>query len=473
MSQQLRAIIFVVVVTTSVALSACSGGGGSSGNVNDPPADPSVPPQEDDPVASDLVRDIVSVSDAFAYRRNSPYSAVLRDCVVLESVEDSCALTVLPLIGMELENPAIGQPTIDQIMDRVLVTHDWMGERFETLLADYPNDLIGMFSSATAIVIGSEVRPSNYRTSNGAIHIDPIYLWLTVPEKLTISIAADFRSEFGAALSFWHRGRWQKGDQRAFPFYRLDDNSERTVDDISESLARLLFHELAHAGDFAPRSLIAGLDPSLSVFNAIRSVSDQWLSNRLTIETPLNSALLKDLAGVRFFDDEASAFEASLDAQSVGALFASDGARDFYGYSTIREDFATLVTGVLMSFHYGIQRNVGFVSKPADTNNFTCDELVVAWGERNRAADELTKERARRATELLFGSVSEAGEEYLRNGIGSAVQMRVGESWCDNYVANPEESVQTRLGGFEDSIDMLRWDQNLDVHPPSDLFIPY
>jgi len=180
---------------------------------------------------------------AFAYRDSSPYAGVLKRCVLVNTVAESCTLNELPLIGN-----GTATPTVDQIMERVLVTNNWMGARFEDVLRDSPQSLLTLFASTTAILIGSEVRPSFYTRLNGAIQIDPVYLWTSIDEKSSISKADDFRSDYGKDLQFWFLSRQANPDgSRLAPYYSLDDNSVRPIEHIKAPLQRLLFHELVHA----------------------------------------------------------------------------------------------------------------------------------------------------------------------------------------------------------------------------------
>lgn len=71
------------------------------------------------------------LNNVYSYRTGSPYRNFLADCVYSNQLQDDnlCTLGRLPVIGMQSS-----APTVDQIMDHVLVSHDWMGERFETFL---------------------------------------------------------------------------------------------------------------------------------------------------------------------------------------------------------------------------------------------------------------------------------------------------------------------------------------------------
>ena len=109
-------LIFVL----ALLLSAC-GGGGSDAQFDRPGQNP-----RDDQVDSD---DTEGLKNVKAYIQDGPYANVLVPCAAIEFKEDSCFLSTLPLIGMDHE-----QPTVDDIMTRVAVSHDWMSVYYH----DYP-----------------------------------------------------------------------------------------------------------------------------------------------------------------------------------------------------------------------------------------------------------------------------------------------------------------------------------------------
>lgn len=370
------------------------------------------------------VRETESV---YAFRSASAHADVLKKCVLINTVAASCALNELPVIG-----DGVTTPTVDQIMDRVLVTHDWMGVRLEEILRDSPESLLTLFSSTTAILIGSKVRPSFYTRLNGAIQLDPVYLWTTLDEKRSISIEEDFRSGFGEDLQYWFLSRLAKPDgSRLELFYSLEDDSVRPIEDVKLPLQRLLFHELVHATDFMPRNKIAGLDTSLSIYNSIDSIRSEWLSNTLQATHPLNSDNLRAFADVRFGGEQATTSQMATNSIGMGALMEVDGAIEFYSYSSQFEDLAQLVEGVMMGHHYDALTNIGFTQKPLDEDNYSCNDLLVGWGQRNRLADPLVSVRARAATELVANLTPEL-IDFMDNSFGSAEQMTNNVHWCDN-----------------------------------------
>ena len=321
-------------------------------------------------------------------------------------------------------------------MDRLLVTHDWMGERFEQLLDAAPANLRAMFASTTAILIGSNVRPSFYTTLTGAIQIDPVYLWLTVPEKRTISVKEDFRTDFGSEIKFDFYRRLAIGNKRMAEYFNLEDDSERELGDIYLSLYRLLYHELTHANDFVPWYEIDDVDNTKSIYQAIQSIESEWVSPQFVAQYPLVGEELKNLANVKFRDAEPTVVEKTILADYAGSLMGDDGAMIFYSYSSIREDLATLVASSMLKFHYNVTTNIAYLNLPNDPENFSCDELIVDWGVVNRVAGHRVVPRAKEAVRRIVG-FSDLLEEFFESGIGQETSMRIGESWCDNYQVDP------------------------------------
>jgi len=415
-----KKIVYAALFAVSAILSSCSSRGtDDTPEVIDPPG-----------VDSDYGYngyDIIGTESVYAYRQSSPFASELKECVLINTRSASCEVSKLPFIG-----DGTTQPTIDEVMDRVLVTHNWMGERFESVLRVAPPEVLTLFSSATAVLIGSDVRPSFYTTVNGAIQLDPVYLWTTVEEKGSISQEEDFRSGYGADLQFWWLASTRdKNGDRATPFFSFEDNSERTVDDTVLPLVRLLVHELVHATDYMPRSEIAGIDTSLSVYDAIDSVVSNWLSPELTFYYPLISSEMVNFAGVRYRGRDATAEQKAATAADVGQYMASDGAIKFYSYSSIREDLAQLVESVVMSYRYDVFFNTGFTQKPADEDNYSCNDLLVSWGQRNRLADPMVNVRARAATDLVLTMTPEM-TAHMDTALGSPEQMETNVNWCAN-----------------------------------------
>ena len=111
------------------------------------------------------------VARTHAYRPDSPYANVLANCVYSNQLNDSCTINTLPLIGQTSSD--LNHETI---LNRVLVSHDWMGDNFAAFLAqmDPNSDFARLLQSVTAVVISYDVRPSFYWVVTGAIYLDPM-----------------------------------------------------------------------------------------------------------------------------------------------------------------------------------------------------------------------------------------------------------------------------------------------------------
>src|SRR5690625_3844189 len=165
---------------------------------------------------------------------DGPYAEVLAQCA-FENIRDghnhinrACTMETLPLLGQEAADV-----DIDLILSRTLVSHDWMAVRFEQLLNELPEDLMQMFQSVTAVVIGADIRPSYYLATTGAIYFDPSRVWFTAAEKNTISRAPDFRSDFGRDLNFTVLWRYVKNGTDAWRSYSLTGpETQRPLSDI-------------------------------------------------------------------------------------------------------------------------------------------------------------------------------------------------------------------------------------------------
>ncbi len=399
-------------------------------------------PVIDEPRAPAFVErtDLRGTDTAYAYRPGGPWADVLADCARAERVADSCTLDTLPFIAQRTE-----RPTVDEVMERLVVTHDWMGVRFEQMLRAAPDGLLQLFAPTTSILIGSEVRPSFYTGLTGGIQLDADYLWLTVAEKANVSIDEDYRTDFGNGLAFRELFTWWRDGDFAYEYFPLDDDTERTLEQASGPLMRLLFHELAHANDFLPPGSARLLDSSLVPSAALDANSEQWLSPRLQDRFPIAQPELEGLAGVLYRGREPTPEQASATADYVGALFEAGGGATFYAYHTINEDFAVLFDAAMMKALYGIDRHVGFTGQPADPDDFDCGDLLVGWGQRERLGDPSVVPRVGWVIEAIYGQ-SDALGEFLTAQEGTQEPMAVGESYCDELDASPALATRARRG---------------------------
>ena len=395
---------------------AACGGSGSGDSGPDPT--PTDPPMFED---MDVVRYPMGATQPADPQ--SPHGAKLQDCVFSNTRAVSCTFGDLPLLGDETD-----APTIDQVMARVLVSHDWMGTRFREVLEALPDDMRLMLRAVTAVVISNDVRPSFYWTRTGAIYLDPEDLWLTPEERAVISDAPDFRSEFGNDLQFAVPWRYVIGNEYAMRGYA--PGSTRTLDDILVGIGSLLYHELAHANDFFPPEQQRGLATNVEVWRTVASPS---VSDDLTRLMPLQSDELQGLARVSFHGDTANATQRDYTPADVAGFFQDDTATTYYNYSSTREDLATLFESVMVRARFGVERDIAVTNNPQG-DDVTGDDYIVTWGQRNRVGDPAIKERARYAVSRLLPEVSL--DAYI-DAMPPPREMRAGETWTQNLFLDP------------------------------------
>jgi len=408
--------MYLVVVSCSVFLTACGGSGGTTGT-------PEVFVQS---IPASQQR-LIATDEARPFRSEGEYASVLKDCA-LASPENICTLGQLPYIGQT------GQAlTVEDVMQRVLVTHDWMGVRFEQMLRRLPNDIIGLFAPVTSIVIGSDVRPSSFSSFRGRIRLDPGYLWLSVPEKRTISVDDDYRSDFGAGLKF--KGFWRMaiGDNYATPYSSIRDENSREIGDLDISMARLLYHELAHANDFVQASELSTLPLDFTPRDAAAELDNSAVWRRLYDQEQLTAqrSFLYGLAAVRYQDREPDADQLTMFAGFVGSEMGNEGKMTFYGYSRQPEDVATLFAAAMMNYHYDVDYHVGFADKPDIEGDVFCNDYKVAWGVRNRLASPLVAPRAKFVVDSIM-QPSAARDQFFATGLGESAPLRNGAGWCES-----------------------------------------
>jgi hypothetical protein len=363
------------------------------------------------------------LADVAVYRPASPYAGVLKDCATAGSLNRLCTMQTLPLVGQ-----AAAAPTAADVMDRVLVSHPWMALRFEEVLNQLPPDILTLFKGVTAVVIDADIRPSFYSSGTAAIYLDPANLWLTNEEKATIAQDPDFRSGFGAELQFVTLSRYVQNNSYAYAFFPLDGTETRQLSDLVYPMARLLYHELAHANDFLPPAAQPLLDRQLTPHAARQALANESVAAELVLTSPLTSLLWQSLAQVLFLGVPATAEQASFPAGLVGVHFAGDGATDAYGYSTIHEDVAMLFEETMMKYHFGIDRDVAFSDLPV-TDLPVCDDYLVQWGVRSRIGDAAVKPRAEGVAAALL---PDADLTAFLAGLPAATPMPAGVGWCAN-----------------------------------------
>ncbi len=375
------------------------------------------------------------VATTYAYNESSPYAEVLVGCVYSNQLTSSCTLSTLPLIAQQSLTPSI-----DDIMNRVVVSHQWMGDRFKEFLQlnDTNDDFKNLLRATTAIVISYDVRPSFYWAATGAIYLDANNLWLTPEERDTINEAPDYRASFGNELLFLMPWRYVKDNQYANSY--IPDNLRITRDqtDGLYRLASLMYHELAHANDFFPKTEWFNHDQGLRILDA--ALSSSFESDDLAIAYPLNGNEMYGLAKVSFSGETATNTQKSYLPSDIKAFFSPQVANDYYNYSSPREDYAMLFEALMMQSRYDVLRDSAVTNLPSG-ENISIRDYIVAWGQRGRIGEETIKPRVEFVTTRVlpeFDSVS------IIDSLPAPISMVEGNNWLDNLTISPIDAAKVK-----------------------------
>ncbi|TWX72522.1 hypothetical protein [Colwellia sp. C1TZA3] len=373
------------------------------------------------------------LATVFPFNANSPYADVLVDCVYSNRIDfrTSCRLNELPLIAQDTTTP-----TIDDIMDRVVVSHQWMGQRFKEFLqnSDQQGDFKNLLRATTAIVISYDIRPSYYWVVTGAIHLDPENIWLTPDERDTINQAPDFRASFGDELNFVMPWRYVKNNNYASFYYPINLRLTRDASEGVFDLASLMYHELAHANDFFAKSTWASLDRNDRILDAADKIlkSTGIQSDLLSTSLPLNGTQMYRLAQVRYQGETATSSEKNYNPSDVTGFFSPEHAPQFYNYTSKREDYAMLFDGFMMKARYDIDRDVAITSQPQNAG----EQYIVTWGQRGRIGDTNIKARVDYVTRRILPEFTSASS--IINDLAIPIAMDSGKTWAENLAISPE-----------------------------------
>lgn len=364
---------------------------------------------------------IITSEDVFSFNSDSPFKNAIESCIYTNTLNSTCTFGVLPIIGKQYSNP-----TIDNILDRTLVSHDWMGLRFRQYLEQSAAgpDMLKLLRGVTAVVISYDVRPSFYWAATGAIYLDARNFWVTPEERDTLNEVPDFRSGFGGDLQFRVLWRYVKNNSPYMPGQSFSSAARemRTFDALEADISWLMYHELGHANDFFPSDVWANLsssDDPLSFFRNNGTNSDIMINN-----FPLSSSQMKGLAQVSFSGDTANATQKSYIASDIESFFTPDIASSYYSYLNEREDFATLFERFMMQYRLGASADLGIVNTQSNP------DFLVTWGQRDRFNHSTIQARTRFTVANILPDLGDIAA--LQAELPDPIQLRRNVSWFAN-----------------------------------------
>ena len=346
-------------------------------------------------------------------------------CVFPVVYGDLCTMRTLPLIGLDTN-----RPEVSDVMSRLVSSEPWIADRFEELLYAMPDDILLLFRSVTAVVIGTEIRPSYYDSGVGTLNLDADFFWLNPEERRSVSTEPDYRAEFANEVNFAHQWRYVEDSEDVFEqLYRASESGQRELADIELNVASLLLHELAHAADYVRPQFLRNVPRFANMYQ----LSFQQVSDDLQGYSPLQSDILASIANVLFYGASATPQEAKYTAAKIGTFFEPDPASDLYSYSSQYEDVAMLFEEAMMEILYGVQRDVAFTSVPGPADEGFCDSYRVGWGMRGRIASSKILPRAKFVVAALLPERNYAPQ---LDKLKKPSLLNTSKDWCDSVQLN-------------------------------------
>jgi hypothetical protein len=353
------------------------------------------------------------------YNPSASFVAKMEECIYADTAAKSCTVADLPLIG--ISHPNI---TVQNILDRTMVTHDFLGTTFKEVLERMNPEMLQMFGAVSAIVISDKINPSFYFSTSGTIYLSGRYFWRNKEERDIVIQAKDAREGAGLPFQFIFDHDYIKDKKSITSRAKKDVQS---YDEMAINTSRLLFHELTHANDYFPRNAYGIHKIDLS--RTYQSIAHQrYIDGVLASDlqpTHLASKKLKHIGQVLFQGADATAADGKIMAEEVIDEFKNDLASDAYAYSTSREDFAMCAEEALMLYYYNIARYVVVIKLPEANFIPPADyDYPIAWGEKSRVLQPAIKKRAIYAIEIDLG-----------NSIGKKISEKLDKSSTVNIPA--------------------------------------
>jgi hypothetical protein len=163
----------IIILLAVMALTGCS-------------KDKAIP---DDPGARDALINndfFESVGSVGPINPNTYLASAMQACVYAATPSRSCKVAKLPLLGM-MKNKI----TVQDILDRTLVSHQFLATAFKEVLLRIPAESLQMFGAVNAVVISDKINPSFYYSMTGAIYLSGRYFWSNLDEWNIVSQVTD------------------------------------------------------------------------------------------------------------------------------------------------------------------------------------------------------------------------------------------------------------------------------------------
>ena len=410
-----------LIVLTTTVIAACSS------NSSDDPDSPVVVSEITMSDVPESQQRVISTADSVAFVANGPYAELLNRCRDADG-DALCTTEQLPLLGQN-GNTNI---TVNDIMSRVVTTHDWMGPRFQQLLERLGPEALKLFGPIAVITLGGDSEDYSFANSwRGSLYIPTDILWLTEQEKAALYVpesTSGGNTTQVTPLPWLARFRWLKGDNW---LYFATDRSEREYANIEVHFAANLYYPLAYINGVIPPMAVTQALPTETPRDLFENTLDNlpaqlYADQSLTIDpSPLFA-----LATTYHDKIEPTTEQLAQTPAEVGGLFGNEGKMRLWGYSTRENDFASLLQAGMLDYTSDVYLDVTFNNRGPDFTVRGCDDETIGWGVRNRIASPLVTPRVRFAMESVLGTSTKLDNFFA--GIGEETVIPAGLGWCES-----------------------------------------
>lgn len=381
--------------------------------------------------AASALKNITFFDDARTlkpYTVSSPYAEAMSECVYADDEEESCSLAKLPLLGISKN-----KITVNDILNRTMISHQFLGEAFKQTLMRMDPEILQMFGAVNSIVIADNINPSFFSMTSGAIYLSGLYFWRNSEEFEIVKKKKDIRAEYGSSLQFGSYDNYTRNSRSIG--YRAQKNVQ-TYAEIFFPLVKLLFHELTHANDFFPKSFYQNIEPQDLKLTYRQIGYARYEESKLISQNQpshLTSVKLLHLGEVLFHGESETVEDGLLKASDIAEEFEKEIATDFYSFSTTLDDLAMNAEESLMLYYFNFYKIV-VIHESLSSNVKTPEDYdyPIVWGQKGRVLIPEIKERALYAVENIVGhEVREKMENKFKNE--SAIKMPANTLWNGIY----------------------------------------
>lgn len=209
--------------------------------------------------------------------------------------------------------------------------------------------------------------------------MDPAYLYFNEKEFNTIFKDKDFRSDFAQKLEVSTANFYLKPNGTLMDYPSQSSMKLRSLEDISLSLAELLYHELSHAVDINFNAQEQGS-------NLKTKLSTLLIKQGLNLERQMpKHAYLQYLANTSYHGTTYNFNQSTPSRTEIGEMFDESLAVSLYSFSSVHEDISMTFEEFMMKWRFRVDSLVVFYEIKSSS---TQGQSKIFWGQFNPAFND-------------------------------------------------------------------------------------